>query len=237
MLIRPDISCANDTSTRRHLSTRPMNVKSCTTMWPTIGRVTVAMLLVTAAAGPPVFGQKAKPTPSPAPSIDLTPVLLKGQWGYADKDGNVVIKPQFTLAHSFSEGLALVWVGGDSRMDPEEAAYVKMGYIDSTGHWVIHSRTKYYLYYDFSEGLVSFRHTSNKWGYMDKRGKEVIRPQFDWAGTFLSGVAPVVSNGRCAHIDKAGRITDQSPTIIPEGKYLRDKHGVFRSKPEPPPCQ
>lgn len=86
--------------------------------------------------------------------------------GFADRDGNVVISPQFEAAGTFSEGLAAVKIGdkygyidktgtmvielqfdcaddfrgGRANVKIGKAPDIKYGYIDNTGHW-----------YDFSE--------------------------------------------------------------------------------------
>ena len=167
---------------------------------------------------------------------DLTPVEQNGKWGYADKDGHLAIKPQFSEAHGFSEGLALVSAGGAPLTDPVVKSFVKMGYIDKKGQWVILSRFKYYFYYDFSEGLVPFRQLSHGWGYMDRTGRIAVRPRFQWAGAFSNGVAPVLSDNKCGHIDKTGRITDRSQSELPHRKFEQDRRGTFRYKPNVPPC-
>ncbi len=166
----------------------------------------------------------------------LSPVERGGKWGYADKDGRIVIKPQFDLAHGFAEGLALVWSGGVPLTDPIVKSFVKMGYIDQKGQWVIQSRFEYYFYYDFSEGLVPFRQQSNEWGYMDSRGKTVVHARFQWAGGFSNGIAPVLLDDRCADIDKTGKITDQSQSVLPRRKSEQDGRGGFRQKPDVAPC-
>jgi hypothetical protein len=94
------------------------------------------------------------------PSCDLRPFQQNGRWGYTNKDGQIVIKPQFSRAGRFSEGVALVWTGGVPLTEPIVKSFVKMGDVDEKGRWVIESRLKYYFYYDFSEGLVSFRQQS-----------------------------------------------------------------------------
>ncbi len=170
-------------------------------------------------------------------AADLTPVEQNGKWGYADKDGKVVIKPQFIRAHPFSEGLALVWTGGVALTDPIVTSFVNMGYIDGTGHWVIHSRSKYYFYDDFSEGLAPFRQQSSKWGYIDLSGKIVVRPEFDWAGGFSNGIAPVLLDSKCAHVDKTGKITDQSPAVLPRRKFEQNRHGTYQREPDVAPCE
>ena len=47
-----------------------------------------------------------------------------------------------------------------------------------------------------------------KYGFINKKGKEVIEPQFDWAGDFVDGMAPVSKNGRYYFIDKSGQPID-----------------------------
>lgn len=175
-------------------------------------------------------------TNTEAHSDDLRPIQVNGKWGYADGSGKIVIKPQFSRADEFSDGLALVWTGGAPLFDPVVTSFVKMGYIDRTGRWVIHSRWEYHFFYDFSDGLVPIRKQSGKWGYMDTTGKIVIRPRFDWAGNFSGGIAPALLDGKCSHLDKAGTVMDQSAAILPRAKYEQDKHGTYRFKPQRPPC-
>lgn len=56
---------------------------------------------------------------------DLGAVKISGQWGFADKSGNIVIEPQFDDAKSFSCGFAAVKKNGS------------WGYIDNTGKVII----------------------------------------------------------------------------------------------------
>jgi hypothetical protein len=160
-------------------------------------------------------------------------------WGYIDKHGMMAIRPQFSRADPFSEGLALVWGGGIRLTDPFVRSFVNMGFIDKSGHWVIRSKLKYFFYDGFSNGLAPFRQNRGKWGYMDKGGKTVLNPQFDWAGRFLdNGLAPVVANGKCAHIDRSGRVVGQleeikEPWGTRKGAWRR---GTFIFNPNPPPC-
>lgn len=194
------------------------------------------IFFVTVLMVPVTFGQNVRPLVRKASSDDLAPIQQDGKWGYADKNGKVVIKPQFSLASKFSEGLALVWIGGVPLTDPVVKSFVKMGYIDTRGHWVIHSRFEYYFFDDFSDGFVAFRRQSSKWGYMDRAGKIAIRPQFDWAGSFSSGVAPVLLDSKCAHVDKTGKIMDQSETVLPRRSGEQDSHGTFLVEPRHHAC-
>lgn len=182
------------------------------------------------------IAQNSTRTSNPDSQDELTPVRVRNLWGYADKGGQIVVKPQFTLAHPFSEGLALVWTGGVPLTDSIVKSFVKMGYIDPLGHWIIHSRYKYYFYYDFSEGVVPFRETGKGWGYMDTKGKIIVGPQFDWAGGFSGGNAAVLLDERCTRIDKTGKILSQAETSLPRQRYLQNSHGAYLFKPRIPPC-
>ena len=174
----------------------------------------LSRFLVAVAIAPLTFGQNSR-LESNSAYQELVPIQKNGKWGYADKEGKVVIKPQFTRADRFSDGLALVWCCGVPLTDSFVKSFVKMGYINPRGHWVIHSRLKYYFFDDFSDGLVPFRQVHSKWGYIDKTGAVVIRPRFNWAGTFSNGVAPVLVDATCGHIDKNGNLIDQSKEIVP----------------------
>lgn len=120
----------------------------------------------------------------------LFPIEVKGQMGYIDKTGKVVIEPQFDNAELewFSEGLALVMIG--DHKDTEKVDQYgripsinhKYGYIDMTGKIVIppqfdHARP-------FSEGLAGVE-TAGKNGYIDKTGVMIIEPQVDGSINFL----------------------------------------------------
>jgi len=207
-----------------------------------LGRVVVATLLVAAITTSDIFGQNPRPTASGQSKDELVPIEKNGLWGYADREDKVIIKPQFIRADRFSEGLALVWTRGVPLTDSIVKSFVKMGYIDKTGRWVIHSRFEYYFFDDFSDGLVPFRKQSSKWGFMDRTGKIVIQPRFDWAGSFSENVAPVLLDSKCADVDKAGKVLDQSQTVLPHDKWKQDRHdwhdrhGTYLFKPHSPPC-
>jgi hypothetical protein len=56
----------------------------------------------------------------------------------------------------------------------------------------------------FSEGLAQVV-KNNKWGYVDRTGKEVISLQYQDANSFSEGMAPVQINGKWGFIDKTGK--------------------------------
>jgi hypothetical protein len=92
--------------------------------------------------------------------------------GYCNRNGDVVIKPQFEYAREFSDGLAAVLIDG------------KFGYIDKTGKLVISPQFAYAG--DFSEGMavvVPFdkqrrRPMLKLWG--QPSGKYFARERVEW---------------------------------------------------------
>ena len=45
----------------------------------------------------------------------------------------------------------------------------------------------------FSDGIAAVE-KGKKWGYIDRDGKVVVPPEFDYAGPFGSGLAPTRSS-------------------------------------------
>jgi len=123
----------------------------------------------------------------------------KTKYGFIDKSGKFVIKPQFDSAESFSEGLAAVGMNS------------KNGYIDKTGKLVIAAR--YDSAFQFSDGLAKVA-IGDKSGFIDTRGNMVISPRFAYSGFgnslnyrgFKEGLAAVEVNNKTGYIDKTGKI-------------------------------
>jgi hypothetical protein len=59
----------------------------------------------------------------------LFPIVKNGKYGFINKSGEVVIKPQFHSARDFSEGLAMICV--------KRKGHYLWGYIHKTGRIVI----------------------------------------------------------------------------------------------------
>ena len=101
--------------------------------------------------------------------------------GFIKHDGIVVVKPIYLEAQDFSEGLAAV-----------QDTNKRWGFINTTGQKVFTLPTDVSQVGDFHEGLCWFRDKdSKKVGYIDRTGKVVIRPQWDYARDFNDGLAAV----------------------------------------------
>ena len=122
---------------------------------------------------------------------------LGSAWGFVDKNGKIIIKPQYIYADRFSEGLAYVEIDG------EDGRYCI--YIDRDNNIVI--PLKLFECANFSEGLSAISIGLFKYGYIDRRGDMLINPQFESADDFNGGMAEVGwIDGRYYMIDKKGKI-------------------------------
>lgn len=158
------------------------------------------------------------------------PILKDGKWGFIDKTGKVVIRPEYDYVEEFSEGLALVRINtsrsigrtSSDRVGEHSASFSddlqsrsksRYGFIDEDGNNVIEMK---YDYADsFSEGLALFRTGTideGTFGYIDKFGNTVIEPEFPYRDftkndqNFSEGLAPVRINRKMGFIDKMGRV-------------------------------
>ena len=127
------------------------------------------------------------------------------RFGFVDKKGQVVIKPEFFAAEDFSEGLAAVRI--------EESATSKYAFIDKVGAIVI--PPQFDQAYSFSEGLAAVetgfraeggKKVAGKWGFIDKSGKFVVSPRFELTMKFSEGLARASEDlGSWGFIDRTGR--------------------------------
>ena len=65
-------------------------------------------------------------------------------------------------------------------------------------------RRWYNMMYRFSEGLAKVK-LNDKWGFINKDGREVIPCKYDWVNLFLKGLAKVKLNRKYGYIDRTGR--------------------------------
>jgi hypothetical protein len=119
--------------------------------------------------------------------------------GFVNRAGDVVIKPRFTMARSFHEGLAAVRLPADREDGP-------LAFIDRTGQ-VAHTDADRQLrdLDSFHEGLAAARSAATgQVGFLDKRFTFRIPPRFDDARQFSQGVAAVRIGDHWGYIDKTG---------------------------------
>lgn len=169
-------------------------------------------------------------------ALKLFPVKIGQSFGYINREGKILINPQFNDATIFREGLALVKSSTD---DPkwgfinEEGKYIispiyNQATVFSDGlAWVVaenesptaidkQGNIKFSMVEAvevkiFNEGLAAFAILDNfekKWGFVDKTGKIVITPQFAEVGIFREGQCSFRnSDHKWGYIDKKGNFT------------------------------
>lgn len=133
-------------------------------------------------------------------SEGLARVRVKRKFGYIDKSGSIRIRPQFDDALAFSERLAAVKVDG------------LWGYIGDSGRLV--QERVFVDANSFTEGLAAVAIEENarneqlsgsrKYGFIDRAGTLIIRPEFEQAEPFQGGLATVKVKGKYGCIDKLG---------------------------------
>ena len=135
-------------------------------------------------------------------------------YGYINKLGRVLIKPNFAGAAPFSEGLAAVQVDLD-------LGKFRFGYINREGKMVIKPQFK--TAESFSEGLAAvavYYSGFLNWGFIDKSGEFAIEPQFSGLGPFSENLAAAGYWDKGKHeflwgyIDKTGQFVIKPRFIV-----------------------
>lgn len=98
-----------------------------------------------------------------------------GKFGFKDSLGHIVIKAQFDQVGCFNEGLASVTVGA------KRERYLSSNG-DSATMWI-----------------------GGKQGFIDRAGKIVVKPQYDYCNFFSQGVAVVAKDDKWGYIDRTGK--------------------------------
>jgi hypothetical protein len=156
--------------------------------------------------------------PVPIPSVDekgkpfrfasafhdgLAVICQDGNYGFANRQGKVVIPPTLSHVQPFSGGLAMAEAktpGGE----PWEV------YIDLGGKTVLDLK-KLNLgsisgeNSDFHEGVAVVSGRNGKWGFIGPDGRLVIEARFDQAKRFSEGLAAVQVGSKWGYIDHTGK--------------------------------
>ena len=148
----------------------------------------------------------------------------KGKWGFADADGNFVIKPSYDWADDFSEnGLCKVNMGGkvDEKGGVKGGSY---GFIDRNGVWVVKPKLEYVgSFNSFGLALVCDGckisddgvPEGGKFGYINTSGEIVVPVEFDFIGEFDK-------DGRC-WVNKGGKLYKGDKTVDAQIEALRQR--------------
>ena len=114
------------------------------------------------------------PVKSKAADDGLFLIHYGAKWGYMDRQGKIVIAPQFDDAGDF--------FGGRAKVRKQE----KWGYIDASGRLAIDFQ--FDNAEDFKEGLAAVQ-VNRRWGFVRPDGGFAIEPKFVGVAGFSEGLA------------------------------------------------
>ena len=136
----------------------------------------------------------------------LAVIKQNGKYGYIDKLGNIVIKPQYRDAGNFVDNLASVCVGDDYSSQ-------ECGYIDKTGKVVIDFKYKDAKDFSFGYGVVKSKLGNNNI-VIDKDGNEIITRSYSmFFGPISKNLFIVTANDPL----RGYAIVDQNEKVIIDG--------------------
>lgn len=112
------------------------------------------------------------------------------RYTYIDKNGKFLIDPLkgYHTARGFNEGMAVVGIYAPGHTETTPKPKYTFGHIDKTGRLAV--PLKYEDVKPFRDGLAAVK-SNGLWGFVNKEGREIVPPQFAWAGDFNHGYARV----------------------------------------------
>lgn len=148
------------------------------------------------------------------------------KWGFIDKNGTVLINPQFIKVENFNEGKCAVkdangkwgYINKEGRIsinyqfsNANSFSNGKAVVVSGGKHGVIDENGKYLINPQYSEmkidGDMFLIKQGGKYGWCDNEGKIIINPQFSDAYPFLgSNLASVEIGSNRGFINKEGKI-------------------------------
>lgn len=143
------------------------------------------------------------------------------KYGYIDEKGSFKIKPIYQAADDFSDGVAIVNDGDENKV------------IDVNGNVLFKSTG---IISNFHNGMAVFTDLNHNFaeGYINTKGKVVIKPQYRIAGYFTdNGTALVFSKtGKYLLINKMGKVlkTYKAATKYNDFNSFEDGYIIYRDQ-------
>jgi hypothetical protein len=165
------------------------------------------------------------PTTVPENNTEVTTLYpayqkIKGdqKYGYIDESGSFVIEPSYDEAGIFTEGLAIVRIGGNYKV------------IDKTGAVIFENND---IILPFQNGMAAFRNIKEDtllYGYIDTNGKVMIEPGFTYADRFNEDSQAYVAlpgGNTYQLIDKTGKMLESYEVDLGTGYIYAFEDGYL----------
>lgn len=140
-----------------------------------------------------------------------------GCFGAADLSGNTVVEPEWDQLTYAGKGAFLALKGDLYDDQPDELICV----IEGEAPKPAGTRTVNGLK-PFCDGRMAFMLSDGQYGYVDARGRQVIPPEWRYAGDFSEGVAMVSDGDGTGLIDTQGRIV-----VDTEYRWMQRGDGII----------
>jgi hypothetical protein len=123
----------------------------------------------------------------------LIPIRQGEKWGYLNAEGKLAIPAKYDHVTGFASGHAVATLNKNFivlNTKGEEFPVEGSGVLDVK---------------EFAEGLAPYRAADKKFGFIDGKGKIVIKPQYESVGYFVDGLAwAKTSDDKVGFINKSG---------------------------------
>ena len=132
---------------------------------------------------------------------DAVLVRQDGLCGAMDLAGHVIVEPEWSQLTYAGEGMFLALDGDPYDDQPDELIRVTAdGAREPTGSFTARGLSP------FHDGRMAFMLSDGQYGYVDALGRQVVPPQWRYAGDFQDGAAIVSDGSGMGLIDVEGRV-------------------------------
>lgn len=147
--------------------------------------------------------------------IDGIAVIVKeGKFGLVNPKGQYIVEPIYDYISGLHDGMYSFFI-------QDITGFVKIGYFNNKGEVAVEPfpadlqlNSGYSYDYNFYNGIAMYRQPKTyKYGYIDKTGKFIIEPIYEWAGPFKGKLAPVTKGNKYGYINISG-------TLVLPYKYI-----------------
>lgn len=143
--------------------------------------------------------------------IKFYPFKSNGLWGYINREGQVLIEPQFSYADRFSEGKAAVGKGE------------LIGYINKKGDQVIPYKLTDASTFKNGKAVVE---TDKGYGIIDYRNEFLLKPVYEEIGEYNSGLAYVFNGDKYGYVNEGCELS--IPFMYSEAYDFKEGYAIVK---------